>query len=140
MRISDWSSDVCSSDLHGEQVPHRTRRTIPTRRRDADRHRGRDRLLRRCSCQEQYEMNYSEFQPGLKARAATAALAVTTSFTVISLGPAPVTAEPARAQGLASTVRAAPMAPSGRASVREGGGRCGSVSGGCGSVKKNKLL
>src|SRR3546814_7988518 len=84
MRISDWSSDVCSSDLHGEQVPHRTRRTIPTRRRDADRHRGRDRLPRRRSCQEQYEMNYSEFQPGLKARAATAALAVTTAFTVIS--------------------------------------------------------
>src|SRR3546814_8748376 len=60
--------------------------------------------------QEQYEMNYSEFQPGLKARAATAALAVTTAFTVISLGLAAVTAEPARAQGLASTVRAALMA------------------------------
>src|SRR3546814_6642546 len=73
-------------------------------------HRGRDRLPRRRSCQEQYEMNYSEFQPGLKARAATAALAVTTAFTVISLGLAAVTAEPARAQGLASTVRAALMA------------------------------
>src|SRR3546814_20357783 len=55
-------------------------------------------------------MNYSEFQPGLKARAATAALAVTTAFTVISLGLAAVTAEPARAQGLARTVRAALMA------------------------------
>ena len=52
-------------------------------------------------------MKYSEFQPGLKARAATAVVALSTAFTVISLGLAAVTAEPARAQGLASTVRAA---------------------------------
>src|SRR3546814_4500729 len=42
MRISDWSSDVCSSDLHGEQRPchwcpghhrrdHRHRRSCPRR-------------------------------------------------------------------------------------------------------------
>tara|TARA_R110000782_G_scaffold270471_1_gene371519 strand:+ start:24197 stop:25069 length:873 start_codon:yes stop_codon:yes gene_type:complete len=79
-------------------------------------------------------MKYSEFQPGLKARAATAALAVTTAFTVISLGLAAVTAEPARAQGLASTVRAALMArlpktPITGLSCEGFGGLCEVVSG-----------
>ena len=40
---------------HGEQIPHRARRTIPTRRRDADRHRGRDRLSRR-RLREEFQM------------------------------------------------------------------------------------
>src|SRR3546814_14683655 len=79
-------------------------------------------------------MNYSEFQPGLKARAATAALAVTTAFTVISLGLAAVTAAPARAQGLASTVRAAliarlPKTPINGLSCAALGGLCAAVSG-----------
>ncbi|WP_168452324.1 DsbC family protein [Sphingopyxis microcysteis] len=79
-------------------------------------------------------MNYSEFQPGLKARAATAALAVTTAFTVISLGLAAVTAEPARAEGMASDVRAALMArlpktPITGLSCEGFGGLCEVVSG-----------
>jgi thiol:disulfide interchange protein DsbC len=55
-------------------------------------------------------MKYSEFQPGLKARAATAAVALSTAFTVISLGLAAVTAQPARAEDMVSNVRAALMA------------------------------
>ena len=47
---------------------------------------------------------------GLKARAATAVVALSTAFTVISLGLAAVTAQPARAEDMASTVRAALMA------------------------------
>lgn len=55
-------------------------------------------------------MKYSEFQPGLKARAATAVVALSTAFTVISLGLAAVTAQPARAEDIVSDVRAALMA------------------------------
>src|SRR3546814_12106848 len=37
MRISDWSSDVCSSDLLGEETHHRgLRLLLPYARRDAD--------------------------------------------------------------------------------------------------------
>src|SRR3546814_19703577 len=39
MRISDWSSDVCSSDLGGPARPCRRRRTRPEARRPARRER-----------------------------------------------------------------------------------------------------
>jgi thiol:disulfide interchange protein DsbC len=52
-------------------------------------------------------MNYTEFRPGFKARAATAALAVTTAFAVVSLGLAAVTSAPAQASDTSSAVRAA---------------------------------
>src|SRR3546814_6843396 len=131
MRISDWSSDVCSSDLcqrsargavadrhprrwlrpgcrrgcrHRQPIPHRTRRTIPTRRRDADRHRGRDRLSRRRPRQEPLQMNYNNHRPGLKARAAHLALALSSAAAVLTLGVSAVTAMPASAAGMASEV------------------------------------
>jgi thiol:disulfide interchange protein DsbC len=79
-------------------------------------------------------MNYSQSQPGLKARAATAALAVTTAFTVISLGLAAVTAEPARASDTPSDVRAAlkarlPKTPIDALTCEGFGGLCEVVSG-----------
>src|SRR3546814_6155148 len=37
MRISDWSSDVCSSDLGGEKLLRRRRHRFDLGRRDADR-------------------------------------------------------------------------------------------------------
>src|SRR3546814_15146560 len=83
-------------------------------------------------------MNYAELQPGLKARAATAALAVTTAFTVISLGLAAVTAEPARAHGLASTVRSALMARLPKSPIT--GLSCVSFGGPCEVVSGNTLF
>ncbi|MBB3862861.1 thiol:disulfide interchange protein DsbC [Novosphingobium hassiacum] len=79
-------------------------------------------------------MNYSQSQPGLKARAATAALAVTTAFTVISLGLAAVTSEPARASDTPSDVRAAlkarlPKTPIDALTCEGFGGLCEVVSG-----------
>jgi thiol:disulfide interchange protein DsbC len=70
----------------------------------------------------------------LKARAATAALAVTTAFTVISLGLAAVTAEPARASDTLSDVRAAlkarlPKTPIDALTCEGFGGLCEVVSG-----------
>lgn len=79
-------------------------------------------------------MNYSEFQPGLKARAATAVVALSTTFTVISLGLAAVTAQPARAKDMVSDVRAAlvarlPKTPITDLSCKGFGGLCEVVSG-----------
>lgn len=79
-------------------------------------------------------MKYSEFQPGLKARAATAVVALSTAFTVISLGLAAVTAQPARAEDMVSDVRAALMArlpktPITGLSCEGFGGLCEVVSG-----------
>src|SRR3546814_18188587 len=50
MRISDWSSDVCSSDLDAAEAegrPEDTFRTVPFRLRDARRNRGLIRPVRR---------------------------------------------------------------------------------------------
>lgn len=79
-------------------------------------------------------MKYSEFQPGLKARAATAVVALSTAFTVISLGLAAVTAQPAWAEDMVSDVRAALMArlpktPITGLSCEGFGGLCEVVSG-----------
>jgi thiol:disulfide interchange protein DsbC len=52
-------------------------------------------------------MNFSHARPGLKARAAHVALAMTGAATVLTLGVAAVTALPANAAGLASDVAAA---------------------------------
>jgi thiol:disulfide interchange protein DsbC len=79
-------------------------------------------------------MNYSDSRPSLKARAATAALAVGAAFTVISLSLAAVTAQPARAEDRASSVRAAlkdrlPKTPITGLSCDGFGGLCEVVSG-----------
>ena len=52
-------------------------------------------------------MNFTHSRPGLKARAAHVALAMTGAATVLSLGVAAVTALPANAASLASDVAAA---------------------------------
>ena len=52
-------------------------------------------------------MNFTHTRPGLKARAAHVALAMTGAATVLTLGVAAVTALPANAAGLASDVAAA---------------------------------
>lgn len=79
-------------------------------------------------------MKYSDSQAGLKARAATAAVAISTAFAVISLGLAAVTAQPVRAEDMASTVRAAllarlPKTPITGLSCEGFGGLCEVVSG-----------
>lgn len=79
-------------------------------------------------------MNYTDFRPGLKARAATAALAVTTAFAVVSLGLAAVTSAPAQASDTSSAVRAAlkarlPKTPIDALTCEGFGGLCEVVSG-----------
>lgn len=79
-------------------------------------------------------MNYSDSRPSLKARAATAALAVGAALTVISLSLAAVTAQPARAEDRASNVRAAlkdrlPKTPIKGLNCDGFGGLCEVVSG-----------
>lgn len=79
-------------------------------------------------------MKYSDHQPGLRARTANAALALTTAFGVLSLGIAAVTAQPAHAGDMVSSVRAALMArlpktPITALSCKGFGGLCEVVSG-----------
>lgn len=79
-------------------------------------------------------MNYTDFRPGFKARAATAALAVTTAFAVVSLGLAAVTSAPAQASDTSSAVRAAlkarlPKTPIDALTCEGFGGLCEVVSG-----------
>ncbi|RSU64102.1 DsbC family protein [Sphingomonas sp. S-NIH.Pt1_0416] len=79
-------------------------------------------------------MNYTEFRPGFKARAATAALAVTTAFAVVSLGLAAVTSAPAQASDTSGAVRAAlkarlPKTPIDALTCEGFGGLCEVVSG-----------
>ena len=79
-------------------------------------------------------MNYTDFRPGFKARAATAALALTTAFAVVSLGLAAVTSVPAQASDTSSAVRAAlkarlPKTPIDALTCEGFGGLCEVVSG-----------
>jgi thiol:disulfide interchange protein DsbC len=79
-------------------------------------------------------MNYTDFRPGFKARAATAALALTTAFAVVSLGLAAVTSAPAQASDTSSAVRAAlkarlPKTPIDALTCEGFGGLCEVVSG-----------
>lgn len=79
-------------------------------------------------------MNYTDFRPGFKARAVTAALAVTTAFAVVSLGLAAVTSAPAQASDTSSAVRAAlkarlPKTPIDALTCEGFGGLCEAVSG-----------
>lgn len=79
-------------------------------------------------------MNYTDFQPGLKARAATAALALAGTLTVLGLGVATLTSEPALASEAAADVRAAlaarlPKTPIDALNCEGFGGLCEVVSG-----------
>lgn len=79
-------------------------------------------------------MNYTEFQPGLKARAATAALALAGTFTVLGLGLAVFASQPALASDAISDVRAAltarlPKTPIDALTCEGFGGLCEVVSG-----------
>src|SRR3546814_14195138 len=59
MRISDWSSDVCSSDLHRRRSDKRRHRRVPECR--SDRRSLRDRQLRR-SVHRRAGMNQAVFK------------------------------------------------------------------------------
>lgn len=79
-------------------------------------------------------MNYTDFQPGLKARAATAALALAGTLTVLGLGLATLTSEPALASEMTADVRAAlaarlPKTPIDALNCEGFGGLCEVVSG-----------
>ena len=79
-------------------------------------------------------MKYTDFQPGLKARAATAALALAGTFTVLGLGVATLTSEPALASEMTADVRAAlaarlPKTPIDALNCEGFGGLCEVVSG-----------
>ncbi|WP_298166626.1 DsbC family protein [Novosphingobium sp.] len=79
-------------------------------------------------------MNYSDHRPGLKARAATAALAFSTAFAVVSLGLAAVMGSPAQAGVMADAVRDAlkmrlPKTPIDALTCEGFGGLCEVVSG-----------
>ena len=79
-------------------------------------------------------MNYTDFKPGLKDRAATAALALAGSMSVLGLGLAAVTSEPALAHEAAAEVRAAlvarlPKTPIDALDCDGFGGLCEVVSG-----------
>jgi len=79
-------------------------------------------------------MNYTDFQPGLKARAATAALALAGTLTVLGLGLATLTSEPALASEMTTDVRAAlaarlPKTPIDALNCEGFGGLCEVVSG-----------
>jgi thiol:disulfide interchange protein DsbC len=79
-------------------------------------------------------MNYTNSKPDLKARAATAALALAGTLTVLSLGVATLTSEPALASEVTADVRAAlaarlPKTPIDALTCEGFGGLCEVVSG-----------